>query len=87
MPDKTSGTQIIQGQFLELASSLHKAISSISEFDDPGKSKVLQDLRSVADSLGGLQSGVTDRLQTRKQKQRPLKLTPTSKSERNWSKH
>lgn len=72
MPDETSDTQIIQGQFLELVSTLHKAISGISEFNDPGKSKILLDLKSVADSLGQLQGGVTGRLQTRRQKLQTL---------------
>lgn len=72
MPDKASETQIFQGKFLELVSTLHKTIISISEFDEPGKSAVLDDLKGVADSLGQLQDGVEGRLQTRKQKLQTL---------------
>ena len=72
MPDKTSDTHIIQGQFLDLASLLHKAIASLSEFNDPGVLNVLQDLKSVADSLGQLQGGVSGRIQTGKEKLQTL---------------
>ena len=72
MVEKTSDTQIFQGQFQALASRLHKTIANISEFSDPGVSDVLQDLKSVADSLGQLQGGVTGRLQTRKHKLQAL---------------
>ena len=72
MPNKPSDTHIIQGQFLDLASLLHKAIASISEFNDPGASNVLQDLKSVADSLVQLQGGVSGRIQTGKEKLQTL---------------
>ena len=72
MPNKPSDTHIIQGQFLDLASLLHKAIASISEFNDPGASNVLQDLKSVANSLVQLQGGVSGRIQTGKEKLQTL---------------
>jgi len=68
MPNKPSDTHIIQGQFGDLNSLLHKAIYDISRFTDPGVSTVLQDLKNVSDTLDQLQGGVSGRLQTGKHK-------------------
>ena len=75
MPNNPSDTQIIQGQFRDLVSLLHKAIAEISEFSDLGTSNVLEDLKSVADSLGQLQGGISGHLQTGKDKLETLVAT------------
>ena len=68
MPNKPSDTYFIQGQFRDLNSLVHKAIYNISKFDGPEVATVLQDLKTVADSLDQLHGGVSGRLQTGRQK-------------------
>jgi putative nucleotidyltransferase with HDIG domain len=66
MLDNPSDTRIIQGQFRDLNILVLKAIESISQVADPRAAAVLQDLKSVADSLGQLKGGVSGRLVTGK---------------------
>ena len=68
MPDKSSETRIIQGQFRDLNILVLKALGSLSQVSDPGISVVLNDLKSVADSLDQLQGGVSGRHKTGKDK-------------------
>ena len=72
MTDKPSDTHVIQGQFMNLSSLVHKAISDVAKFTDPGAPAVLQNLRKVADTLGQLESGVSGRIQTGKDKLQTL---------------
>ena len=72
MPKRTSDTHIIQGQFQDLNSLVHKAIFDISQFTDSGTDSVLQNLKQVADALDQLQGGISGRIQTGKEKLQTL---------------
>jgi putative nucleotidyltransferase with HDIG domain len=68
MSGNPSDTRIIQGQFRDLTVLVLRAIESVSKISDPSVSTVLQDLKSLADSLDQLHGGVSGRLETRKHK-------------------
>lgn len=68
MPDKTSDTRVIHGQFRELNILVLKTIESLARISDPEISVALSDLKNVADSLDQLQSGVSGRHMTGKHK-------------------
>ena len=68
MPDKSSDTRVIQGQFRDLNILVLKAIESLTRTSDPEISGVLSDLKNVADSLDQLKGGVSGRHQTGKHK-------------------
>ena len=72
MSKRTSDTHVIQGQFQDLNSLVHKAIFDIAQFTDSGTDSVLQNLKHVADTLDQLQGGISGRIQTGKEKLQTL---------------
>jgi len=72
MSKRTSDTHIIQGQFQDINSLVHKAIFDIAQFTDSGTDSVLQNLKQVADALDQLQGGISGRIQTGKEKLQTL---------------
>lgn len=72
MVDKTSETQLIRGQFLDLTMLLLKAIDSLSKLSDPLASEAIRDIKKVASSLSHLEGGVSGRLHTGKHKLKTL---------------
>lgn len=72
MADKTSETQIIRGQFLDLTMLLLKAVDSLAKVTDPVASDAIRDIKRVATSLSQLEGGVSGRLHTGKHKLKTL---------------
>jgi putative nucleotidyltransferase with HDIG domain len=68
MSDKLSDTYTLRGQFQDLNSLLLKTMGKLSQFADPNVKVVLQDLRSVADSIENMQDGVYNRIDAGRQK-------------------
>ncbi len=66
MSDKLSDTQSIQRQFQAVNILLLKAMRDLARVPDPSALTAMQDLKSISDSLGFLQGGVSDHLHTGK---------------------
>lgn len=72
MVNKSSETQIIRGQFVDLTMLLLRALDSLNKVTDPLAAVAIQDIKRVAGSLSQLEGGVSGRLQTGKHKLKTL---------------